>query len=365
MKKFNYAPRDITKAINIGIVGMGQIGASLARALRYGNPDINIIGVDKDESVLEYAFTEGIIQLGNANMKILRGTTVVFVAAPQAETAALINEVYSVVKHDAVITDTAGLKEPILSALPVGIRYVGGHPFAGSVAAGILQSKRHLFEGAYYVLTSDRAKGGDTAEVAELVRHAGAIPVEMTAAAHDAVIGGITQTPALAAFAVYAGVDGASGGVERFMAADFLKKAALGSIDAASFAKGLTDNGKYTVAALDDLILRLGQARKLIIDSDADGLRVFIAEAAAHVGTDAGAAKPKFGTDSLTVDAPSAPGALNRITGILAKRKINIKTVSIAPVREGAIGALKLEFDSEDDCELARALLKKKKVRVC
>jgi prephenate dehydrogenase len=267
MKKVKFTLRDPSKCINIGIAGLNAAGASLALALRAANPYINVVGTDKDDNVLEYAFTGGIIQLGNANPKILRGTSAVFVFAAAEETPERIREVFGVVGHDAIISDAAPVKEFVLRALPAGIRYVGG-AFFHPVAAGILQARADLWKGARYVLTADGAKPCDVAEIRGLIESAGAVIEETTARAHDTAVAETKQLPALAAHALAAaGVTNGVIGAERVSAGELLQ------------------NKPRAVSALDRLTEGLSEIKRLIEADDAAGLADYLRASEAPADT--------------------------------------------------------------------------------
>jgi len=103
-----------------------------------------------------------------------------------------------------LLTDVGSVKGAVMTAaaaLPDGVSFVGGHPFAGSEASGYEAARPDLFAGASWALVGD---GDPLARVASLVRNLGALPVTCGAAEHDRVVALTSHLPQLLATAVAA-----------------------------------------------------------------------------------------------------------------------------------------------------------------
>ncbi len=139
----------------IGIVGLGLIGASLAKSARKNGFE-NIYGYDINTSVTDYAVLSGIINapLDDDN---LGECDVVFISLYPSATVEYIESHRDKFKKGAFVMDTAGVKRSICDvcfeiAREEGFHFVGGHPMAGTQYSGIKNSKDTMFHNACFVL---------------------------------------------------------------------------------------------------------------------------------------------------------------------------------------------------------------------
>ena len=180
----------------VGIVGLGQIGGSLAAALlAAGRP---VAGWDVDPAAREAAAARG--------LRITRELAgVVVLAVPLPTTTEALDEV--TVAADATITDVGSVKVPVLAALGAayGGRFVGGHPMAGTERSGHAATDPGLFTGARWAVClepdTDLARW---LRVAEVALAAGAEVVPVTAAEHDDAVAAVSHVPHLLAAALAA-----------------------------------------------------------------------------------------------------------------------------------------------------------------
>ncbi len=345
---------------NIGIVGLGLIGGSLALALKRKSRQYNIVGVDRSADALEYAMSEGIVNLGSTDLKILKGCEVIFVATDVDQVGKVIGEVYAVVGKSAIITDAASIKGVIEKGLPEGIRFVGGHPMAGSEKGGIREAKAHLFENARYFLAKPGyVSESDYDEVFSLVSAIGAIPCAVSAEEHDRIASAVSHLPHMAAFALcHAAVRDV----------EYARAAGGGLKDMTRVAASQPDfwvnvarlNKSVLLDSLDSYQEILGQVREMIAGGRDAELKEFFQEAAEKRAQIDSPSAVHF----INVDVADRPNAIARVTRILGSRDINIKNIAILNSREGAGGALLIAFDSKEGASEAEKLLTKKKYAV-
>jgi prephenate dehydrogenase len=173
--------------MRVGIVGLGLMGASLARALHAARPGIELIGTDTDPATLRRAIAGGLVRSGDPG-----ASDVLVLATP---IPALEHILGHLVGCGAVVTDMASTKVRVMEwADAAGVDLVGGHPMCGREQSGLDAADPYMFQGAPWVLTRDERV------VTELVRAVGAIPVFMDAAQHDRLVASVSH----AAFALSA-----------------------------------------------------------------------------------------------------------------------------------------------------------------
>lgn len=140
---------------NIGIAGLGLIGASMAKALKE-NTAHNILGWNRTYSVTQKAILDNTID-GELNDTTFNDVDLLIVALfPQACVDYILNNLEKM-KPGTVIIDIAGVKTTIISQIEdacrdAGVIFVGGHPMAGLEVIGYDNSISHLFQGASMIL---------------------------------------------------------------------------------------------------------------------------------------------------------------------------------------------------------------------
>ena len=184
------------KRTNIGVVGLGLIGGSIAKALKQNLKGANIVGVDPSQDTLDLCMKDRVIDFGHKELAVLRGCEVVFVCTPIETVAETIKEVYGIIGDSAVITDVAGVKNQIFAALPQGIRFVSGHPMWGSEKSGYKNSDGAFAENGIYILIKEKdTADADFAAVKEMISSFTDKIVETDAKSHDEVLAAASHLP--------------------------------------------------------------------------------------------------------------------------------------------------------------------------
>jgi prephenate dehydrogenase len=182
----------------LGIAGVGLIGGSVGLAAKAAGWEV--VGMD-EPAVLEKATEIGAVDRAST-LKEARGADLVVLAAPISRIPALIGDL---APTDAFVTDVASTKMKIVSEAEAhGLRFVGGHPMAGSQLSGVANAKKDLFRGARYFLTPTGKTDPEAyREVARFVREdLGAIPTAVDPEKHDLLIAALSHLPHLMAVAL-------------------------------------------------------------------------------------------------------------------------------------------------------------------
>lgn len=141
--------------MKIGIVGLGLIGGSLAKAYKK-NSDHIILGYDKDPSVIEFARIYGAVDVAMDESNIGE-CDVILIAINPKDTVEFLNKHASLISRDALVIDCCGTKRIVCEegfrlAKEYGFTFIGGHPMAGTHKSGFSNSSEDLFTGAPMVL---------------------------------------------------------------------------------------------------------------------------------------------------------------------------------------------------------------------
>ena len=187
------------------IVGLGLIGGSIAKALA---PLVDVVGVDVDLATRATALADG-IQCSSLD-DALTPTSLVIVAVPVNEIESTFSAI-AAISTEPLITDVGSVKTSIIAAArATGLRFVGGHPMAGSEHSGYHAAVDSLFSGARWALTLEPDTNiHDWLAVARVAIAVGAGVVPVTAASHDEAVAAVSHLPHVlaAALANAAGTD--------------------------------------------------------------------------------------------------------------------------------------------------------------
>lgn len=142
--------------MNIGVVGLGLIGGSIAKSAKK-NTNFKVYGYDINEAVVKKAIQEKSID-GELTEKRLAVCDYVFIPLYPEAVVEYVEKNASVFKDGAVIIDCAGVKRSVCDkcfkiAENFNFVFVGGHPMAGTQFSGFENSKDTMFYNAPFVLT--------------------------------------------------------------------------------------------------------------------------------------------------------------------------------------------------------------------
>lgn len=248
---------DILSGVDLALLGLGQIGGSIARAALASGAVGRVVAWTPSGRGPAAAGEHGIEATPSAAEAVAAADLVVL-AAPPLACLALLEELagplHDALRVDAVITDVASTKAAIVSrARELRLRFVGGHPMAGREASGYEAADPELArDRPWIVVPADDGDGDAIARVEALATACGAHPVRMTAADHDAATALISHAPlVLSAALVEAAVGRPEWPVAKSIAAGgWAGMTRLARGDAAMGAGILATNAAPTAAAL-------------------------------------------------------------------------------------------------------------------
>ena len=144
--------------MTVGILGLGLIGGSLARA--YAKAGHTVLAAEKDEAMLSFAQIAGAIQ-GELTDENIGSCDLILLAIYPAGSAAWLEEKAQLISPSALVMDCCGVKREICArcfplAEQYGFTFIGGHPMAGTHNSGFKYSRSNLFQGAPMVLVPAR-----------------------------------------------------------------------------------------------------------------------------------------------------------------------------------------------------------------
>lgn len=144
--------------MNVGILGLGLIGGSLARA--YAKAGHKVLVYDQDEQMVSFAELAGVVH-GRLNESTIPQCELILLAVFAGGSASWLQNNAMYISADTLVIDCCGIKKQICQicfplAEKYGFTFLGGHPMAGSHHAGFKYSRSNLFQGAPMVLVPPR-----------------------------------------------------------------------------------------------------------------------------------------------------------------------------------------------------------------
>lgn len=360
--------------LELGFIGFGLIGGSIARALKKQNRNISIKVYTRRQNLeLEAGLKEGVIdELLYEIDEHFSTCDIIFLCAPVLKNLDFLPILKPLIKPDCILTDVGSVKQSICrraQALGLAKQFIGGHPMAGSEKTGYANSTDTLLENAYYLLTPlPENSPEDLALMKGLVGLTGANCVVLPAENHDRITAAISHVPHIIAVTLVNMVranDNAEENMKSFAAGGFKDITRIASSSPEMWQDICLANG----ACIDDFLAyfqeQLQQFRQMIAQQDGTAIRHEF-QTAGDYRNSIPTKKSSVITRSydLFVNVEDRAGAIAEIATILSKENISIKNIGIIHNREYIDGVMKLELYSEEDALMARELLEQNQYEI-
>jgi len=140
--------------MNIGIIGLGLIGGSFAKA--YKAAGHTVYANETDKSILDFAILSGAAD-APLDDDALRHCDLVLIAIYPQAAIKFLEETAHHIPPETMVIDCCGTKKNICdagfkAAAQYGFTFVGGHPMAGTEQSGFKHSKANMFKGASMIV---------------------------------------------------------------------------------------------------------------------------------------------------------------------------------------------------------------------
>ena len=183
----------------VGILGLGLIGGSLARA--YTKAGHKVLACEQDKSILSFAQLAGVVD-GSLDGNTVGKCDLILLAINTGSSISWLTENADRISSSCLVIDCCGIKKEICKvgfglAEQFGFTYIGGHPMAGSHFSGFKYSRSNLFQGAPMVLVPNKFDDPELLELAKIALSPccfGSFSVT-TAEEHDRMIAFTSQMP--------------------------------------------------------------------------------------------------------------------------------------------------------------------------
>lgn len=189
------------------VVGLGLIGGSFAKGARASGLCREVVGIDRDPETRRLAVELGVVDRCVAELaEACPGADVIQLAVPILAMERVLAELAALPLQGAILTDVGSAKGNVVRAARQAfagqsLRFVPGHPIAGSERSGVTAANAALFNRHKVILTPlEETLPADLDKVDRLWRAIGADVEHMTVEHHDQVLAATSHLPHLLAF---------------------------------------------------------------------------------------------------------------------------------------------------------------------
>ena len=260
--------------MTVGIVGLGLIGGSFAKA--YHAAGHTVLAFDTDRSTYDFAVLSGTVN-GPLTDETLSTCDLILIAVIPSAAVGYLKQHAAHIGPKPVVIDCCGTKRMVCAAcFPLaaeqGVTFLGGHPMAGNHNSGFKYARANLFHGAPMVLVpADRDDIRLLDRARELLAPVGFGRFSVTTAAeHDEVIAFTSQMAHIASNAYIKSPT--AGSHKGFSAGSYKDMTRVAWLAPEMWAELFLENRDFLLRELDGYLENLKAYRNAMAAGDCDAL---------------------------------------------------------------------------------------------
>ena len=267
--------------MKVGIVGLGLIGGSLARA--YKAQGHTVLGTDTDKKTVGFVKLTGVID-GELTKEEMPLCDLVLIAIPPSQAETWLEENAALFTKDTLIMDCCGIKRRVCDVAfrmmeETDMLFVGAHPMAGRQVWGFKNSMADMFRGATCAIVPK--DGSDIRLLTKVKTMLAPLGVAkflvMTAEEHDRVIAFTSQMSHLISNA-FVKSDQALKEEAEAAGGSFRDMTRVAYLDEHMWTELFLENRDNLLSELDIFMSELERYRDALVSEDADALTKLLAE---------------------------------------------------------------------------------------
>lgn len=194
---------------NAGLIGLGLIGGSLARAMKKHAIAKNIIGYTNSKASSMKALELGMIDtIANSISDLAKECDIIIICTPLSTYENIAKEIAASIEgRKCIITDVGSLKVPVINAfnkylLEENKKYlIPAHPIAGTEKTGVESGFAELFIDKKTILTPEKETSIDAIKLVEKLWHiCGSNTEILSAKKHDEIYAEVSHLPQFLAY---------------------------------------------------------------------------------------------------------------------------------------------------------------------
>ncbi len=266
----------------ITVIGVGLLGASLAKACKEQGLANEILGYGRNRENLEKARTLKIIDYYSTDLsEAVKNADLIVLCTPVSAIAPLIQNMIADIRPGTLITDVGSVKDPIVreveKLIPEGIYFIGSHPIAGGENSGLEASAANLYEGAQCIVTPTSKTDKKALEkISALWRAVGMDVTSLSPDEHDFIFGAVSHLPHIVAYALMNTLGALrtqnDHEVITFSGAGLKDITRIASSNPVMWRDICLSNRDHSLDLIDRFLVKLNEIRSIIEKGDGQGL---------------------------------------------------------------------------------------------
>jgi len=173
----------------VGILGLGQMGGSLAMALKSGKPSWTVLGYDIKRSLLEWANKDGIIdKAADSEADLIERSQIIVLALPINAILEILERHKHTPSTKTLVVDLGSVRGSIqrVSSRLRMRNHVGIHPICGTALRGRSAWNGKLYKGkSCFVFSNKSTDNNAVRQARKLIRLIGGRPLAIDYRKHD------------------------------------------------------------------------------------------------------------------------------------------------------------------------------------
>lgn len=266
--------------MNVGIVGLGLIGGSFAKA--YNQAGHTVYAYDVDKTILSFSMLSNVVE-GELDKTTIKKCQLIFLAVLPEQAVKYFEANAHLISTDAVVMDCCGTKKLVCDkcftiAKKYGITFVGGHPMAGTHKSGFKNSREDMFVGAPMVIVPPVFDNAALLECVEkMLSPAGFGSFSVTTAEeHDRIISFTSQMPHIISNAFIKSPTALQH--RGFSAGSYKDLTRVAWLNSEMWSNLFMNNSDNLLYELDFLIKELSRYKNAILNKDKNNLKNLLEE---------------------------------------------------------------------------------------
>jgi prephenate dehydrogenase len=266
----------------ITVIGVGLLGASLAKACKEQGLANEILGYGRNRENLEKARTLKIIDYYSTDLsEAVKNADLIVLCTPVSAIAPLIQNMIADIRPGTLITDVGSVKDPIVreveKLIPEGIYFIGSHPIAGGENSGLEASAANLYEGAQCIVTpTSKTDKKALDKISALWRAVGMDVTSLSPDEHDFIFGAVSHLPHIVAYALMNTLGALrtqnDHEVITFSGAGLKDITRIASSNPVMWRDICLSNRDHSLDLIDRFLVKLNEIRSIIEKGDGQGL---------------------------------------------------------------------------------------------